>query len=150
MHSPVTDASPLSESPPPQKSPPLRLVVRVETDPQKHEEVVITNKEGHVLMHVPFGRLSCRLHKRERIAFFQAQIENGILELGERAPLAKHWETKEEKKAALVIFAQLEHREREATCVCGAPQHRGLCRDAIAEMKGRRTMMWLPSKKEVA
>lgn len=159
MHSPttavqvVTDLSPTSESVPP-KPAPQRLVVRVENDPRRHDQLILTAKDGKVLMHVPFGRLSCRLKRWERVAFFQAEIEDDTLHLEGRAPVEKHWVTAEERRReerqgaqqSLLLTAgagPLHHLSAPAGhCPCGAPQHKGMCRDAFIEMKGQRSALW--------
>ena len=118
------------------------LVVRVART--SSDQAVITEREGkreRLVMHVPFARVVSRM-RGQSVAFFTAEIESasGVLELIEHAPPEKGWNVIIERRDPPARHLMLGPAPER--CPCGAPRHKEMCRDAIADMNGRRSMRW--------
>lgn len=142
----MLDQSPTSVSAPPPKPTPRRFVVRVAMT--SSGQAVLTEKDGKrekLVMYTPFERVRPRLRSGETVAFFWAEMEDGILDLGERAPSEKEWDVYDPKSPPRLPPGPLSpSRPSQARdrCPCGAPTHKEMCRDAIAAMNGRRFAGW--------
>lgn len=163
QESPVS-SSPTSVNEPPPKPAPRVFVVRVEADPRRNKgQARITekdekNKREKLVMDVPIGRVSPRFLKGETEAFFIAELDatSGVLDLCERAPLAKTWtvvdapaakmlgpaSTAVAKPAATAPASEPASTNEEDLCPCGAPRHKDLCRDAQIRLRGGRVSTW--------
>ena len=142
----------------PAKEPLPKQVVRIDID-REHEQAILSDAQGRVLMRVPAGRLAARLVPGEVVAFFWAEIGNGILELDERAARKHHWKTAAERGAAsaaaeraalplrVLPMVIVPRRLSDGTVLCPGcdlPTHKGMCRDAIRAAKGLSPVRWQP------
>ena len=120
------------------------LIVRVART--SLDQAVITEREGKrekLVMRVPFARVVSRM-RGQSVAFFTAEIDglSGVLELIEHAPLEKGWDVIGERVPSTKQADPLMLGPAPERCPCGAPKHKEMCRDAIADMNGRRSMRW--------
>lgn len=144
--------SPTSDSIP-TKEPLPKQVVRIDID-REHEQAILSDAQGHVLMRVAAGRLAARLVPGEVVAFFWAEIGNGILELDERAAAKHCWTTAAERGEVppvlplrVLPMVIVPARLSDVTVLCPGcelPTHKGMCRDAIRAAKGLEPVRWQP------
>ena len=76
-----------SELPQPKKIVGRRVVVKVQLPIMGADLALVYNEDRTILMQVPTGQVSMRFGRREKKAFFQAELmPDGLLEIGEKVP----------------------------------------------------------------
>jgi hypothetical protein len=62
------------------------MIVKVQLPPKGEVGAVLYSEDRGVVDHVPSSLVARRFARGERAAYFQATLEHGILELGDRVP----------------------------------------------------------------